>query len=244
LRSRIKGALIYPIVLMSVSVAILLLLVTFALPKIANIFSNFDKPPPAFSRVVFAVGLFFGAHVVLILGSLILGTTIFVLLYLRSDVFRRFLYLFFIKLPVVKDIVTRIAIQRFATTFSSLLASGLPILDSLEITASAVGNEEIRQAILRISREGISKGLTIGESFKRETAFPRTVTNLISISEKSGHIEDILQTLGNFYETEIDASLKALVSLLEPALLMGIGAIIAIIALSIIIPIYQLVGQF
>ena len=158
--------------------------------------------------------------------------------------FRKMLYRFFIHLPAVKTVVKKIAIQRFATTLAALLKSGLPILDALEITASAVGNDEVREALMRISREGISKGLTMGEAFKREPIFPRTVANLVSISEKSGHIEEILVTLANFYESEIDASLKTLISLLEPILLMGIGLIIAVIALSIIVPIYQLVGQF
>jgi len=244
LRSRIRGALVYPFILMGASIAILTLLISFALPKIAAIFTGGGFKPPVFSRVVFAVGLFFGDNILYIFGGgtiLIIGV---ILLYLRSTPFRKMLYRFFIHLPAVKTVVKKIAIQRFATTLAALLKSGLPILDALEITASAVGNDEVREALMRISREGISKGLTMGEAFKREPIFPRTVANLVSISEKSGHIEEILVTLANFYESEIDASLKTLISLLEPILLMGIGLIIAVIALSIIVPIYQLVGQF
>ena len=145
--------------------------------------------------------------------------------------------------PIVKTIIYRIALQRFATTLSSLLRSGMPILNALEITADSVGHVELRAAILRISREGITKGLTIGEAFKREPIFPRVVVNLIAISEKAGHMEGILDTLGEFYESEIDTSIKTLISFLEPALLLFIGFIVGIIALSIIIPVYQLVTQ-
>lgn len=244
LRNRIKGALVYPVLLMVASVLILILLVSFALPKIAGIFLTGGFQPPLFSRVVFAIGLFFGDNLWLILSIMISGGTTFWFFFSRNIIFRRVVTRFVRKLPVIREIIRRVGVQRFASTLSSLLKSGLPIVDSLEITADAVGNEEIKTALMRISREGISKGLTIGEAFKREEAFPKVVTNLIAISEKSGHVEEILDTLSHFYESEIDASLKTLVALLEPLLLLGIGVIIAVIALAIIVPIYQLVGQF
>jgi len=157
---------------------------------------------------------------------------------------RRIINRFFVKIPVIKDILKQLAFQRFASTLGSLLAAGLPILDSLEITADAVGYEELKDSLIRISREGIAKGLTIGDAFRRESIFPRVVANLVAISEKAGHIEDILGTLANFYEAEIETSIKIMISFLEPVMLMGIGAIIGTIALAIIVPVYQLVGQF
>ena len=120
----------------------------------------------------------------------------------------------------------------------------MPIIESLEITANAVGLQELKDSLLRVSREGLSKGLTIGEAFRKEPVFPKVVVNLISISEKAGHIEGVLSTLSEFYEAEIESAIKSLVSFLEPVLLLGIGLIIGIIALAIIVPIYQLVGQF
>ena len=157
---------------------------------------------------------------------------------------KRILYQFALKLPVIKTVLKQIALQRFAATLSSLLRAGLPILDSLEITAQTVGFGELKDSLMRISREGVAKGLTIGEAFRREAVFPRVVVNLMAISEKAGHIEDILSTLANFYGGEIEAAIKTMVSFLEPALLVGIGIIIGTIAISIIVPIYQLVGQF
>ena len=244
LRGKIKGALVYPLILMGASVFILIILVSFALPKLSEVFSSGNFDPPAFSRIVFAIGLFFGRWVWIILPAFLVGTTAFIVFLRQSVTFRTLVFHFFGKLPFIREVLKRIAIQRFASTLASLLKSGLPILDALEITANAVGNDEMRGALQRISREGITKGQTIGESFRREAAFPKVVTNLIAISEKSGHIDEILRTLADFYESEIDVSLKSLVSLLEPLLLMGIGVVIAVIALAIIVPIYQLVGQF
>ncbi len=244
MRNQIKSALIYPILLLSASVLILIFLVMFALPKIAAVFSQSGFTPPLFSRVVFAVGLFFGDYGGYVLGFLILFLILFIVFYKNALVFKRLVTSIVAEIPVVKDIVRKIALQRFAATLSSLIKAGIPLTDALEITAQAVGNVELREALLRISREGLAKGLTVGEAFKREPFFPKTVVNLIAISEKAGHIEEVLGTLAEFYVSEIDSSLKTLVSVLEPAMLLVIGFVIGLIALSIIIPIYQLTTQF
>ena len=243
LKAKIKGALIYPGILLSASVLILLLLVSFALPRLSAVFSGGGFDPPTFSRVVFAVGGFFGDHLVAILGGISLSVITFVVLFYSNLTFKKIITRFFRKLPVIRRVAHRVGIQRFASVLSSLMRAGLPIVEALEITADAVGHDEIRASLLRISREGLTKGVTIGDSFKRETAFPKVVTNLIAISEKSGHIEDVLETISRFYEGEIDESLKTLVTFIEPILLIGIGVIVAGIALAIIVPIYQLVGQ-
>ncbi|MBI2013594.1 MAG: type II secretion system F family protein [Candidatus Colwellbacteria bacterium] len=242
LRSKIRGAMVYPIVLLSLASIILLLLVAFALPRLAEVFLAGGVEPPLFSRIVFSIGIFMGDNIWWILSILaVLGT--------GSAVFfggtllgRSVLQHIGMRVPVINKVAYTVGIQRFATTFSSLLRSGMPILEAIETTADASGNAELKLALMRVSREGIAKGLTIGEAFQREPYFSRVVVNLIAVSEKAGHIEEILDTLADFYEREIDASIKTLLALLEPALLFFIGILVATIALAIIIPIYQLVG--
>jgi type IV pilus assembly protein PilC len=102
----------------------------------------------------------------------------------------------------------------------------------------------MKNSLQRIARQGVARGLTIGEAFRRESEFPLVVINLMAVSEKAGHLEEILLTLSTFYESEIDSSVKTLVSIIEPAMLVVIGGIVGIIAMSVIVPIYQLVGQF
>lgn len=244
LRNKIKAAITYPLILSIVSIFVLIFLISFALPKIAAVFSSGGFEPPAFSRIVFSFGLFVGDYVWLIIGLFIaclIGGWFFVFKTLTG---RKIFYRFITKLPAVGVVLKKIALQRFVSTLSALLSAGMPILNSLEITADAVGSEEIKNSLLRISREGVSKGMTIGEAFRREPVFPRMVVNLMAISEKAGHIENMLSTMSDFYESEIESSIKGLVSFLEPILLLVIGVVIAFIALSIIVPIYQLVGQF
>jgi len=103
---------------------------------------------------------------------------------------------------------------------------------------------ELEQALNRISREGIAKGLTVGEAFRKEPVFPKVVANLVAVSEKSGHLEEILKTLAGFYTGEIESSVKSLVAFIEPVMLFMIGIVIGTIALAIIVPVYQLTSSF
>ncbi|MBI3088743.1 MAG: type II secretion system F family protein [Candidatus Colwellbacteria bacterium] len=243
LRGKIKSALTYPLVLVGISFLVLYLMLTITLPKIAKTFLSGGTEIPTFSKIVFSVGLFLGKYTIIIGPAIILGSIGTWLFFSKTLAGRRALERILHKTPVIKDILFKLALQRFTSTMASLLRSGTLILEAIETTADAAGSTEVKAALLRISREGISKGLTVGEAFRKEPIFPRVVVNLIAISEKSGHMEEVLETLANFYSSESDSSLKTLVSLLEPALLVFIGIVVAVIALSIIVPVLQLVRQ-
>ena len=243
LRGRIQGALIYPIILMVMATIIVFGLVTFALPKIAESFSQTGANIPAFSKIVFMVGGFIGKYTIPIVIIFVLGGVGIWYFFGKTEIGKRLVTYAMDNLPVIKNVLHQIALQRFAATLASLLRSGMPIIESLEICAESVGSIGLRDALFRIARDSIPKGLTVGEAFRREPLFPRVVVNLIAISEKAGHLENILGTLAEFYEGEIDSSVTVLVSLLEPALLAGSGLVVGGIALAIIVPIYQMVGN-
>ncbi len=244
LESRIKSALSYPVILFGLSIMVLFFLVTFALPRISAVFETGGFNPPGFSRVVFGVGHFLNNNIGLILGGLIIlvvGGWFFV----RKTISGRNLIAGILnRTPVVRTVVHKIAIQRFASTLSSLMKAGIPILDALNITADAVVNPPIKNALLRVARDGVTRGISLGEAFSKESVFPPVVTNLVAISERAGHLDEVLKTLADFYDSEISSSVKTLVTFIEPALLLTIGFVIALIALSILVPIYQLVTQF
>lgn len=244
LQSKIKSALTYPVILFVASVIVMILLVSFSLPKIANVFLQGGVQPPTFSKVVFTVGLFIGNNLAIILSLLAfigIGGFFF---FTKTLVGKRLAYDIALRIPVIKKVIREIAIQRFASTLSSLLSSGIPIVNSLEITAESIGMPELKDALHRIAQEGISKGLTVGEAFKKEPVFPKAVSNLIAVSEKSGHLESILGTLADFYTGEIEAAVKSLVSFIEPVMLVLIGVIVGTIALAVIVPVYQLTSSF
>ena len=243
-RSTVRAAFVYPIILLVMATAIMIFLFTFALPKIANVFSEGGINPPAFSSIVFAFGLFIGNNI-LIIGLIALVVICGgILFFYKTETGRRTFDKIVTHTPVVNKIYRDLAIQRMASTMSALMKAGLPIMQTINITADTVGLREYKYALLRVANEGLAKGLTIGEAFRRETVFPKTITNLVAISEKAGHLDEVLGTLADFYEGNIDASIKGLTALLEPILLLAMGAMVAVIALAIIVPVYQLTTSF
>jgi len=244
IQSKVKSAMIYPIVLLCMATGILTFLVTFALPKVADVFTQSGIKPPWFSQIVFTVGLFLGANILIILPTFLVIIAVMVWAVLKTDTGKKMFDRTITNLPIIRTTYHELAIQRMASTMSSLMRAGLPIVQTITIAAETVGVGEYREALLRIANDGLSKGLTIGEAFRRETVFPKMVTNLVAISEKAGHLDEVLATLSDFYESNVDSNIKALVSLLEPAMLLVMGVMVAIIALAIIVPIYQLTTQF
>jgi type IV pilus assembly protein PilC len=244
LRSRIRAAMIYPIILFFVACGIILFLVAFAIPKLASVFLTGGIQPPVFSRVVFGIGLFIGSHLLPLFSVAIIGGGTVFWTVNKTRTGKRIFEQLIGNLPLIKNIQRDLAVQRMASTMSSLMKAGLPIIETITISADVVGSHDYKAALLRVANEGLEKGLTMGEAFRRETVFPSAFINLIAISEKAGHLEEVLATLADFYGTNVDASIKALVSLVEPLMLLGMGVVVATIALSIIIPIYQLTSQF
>jgi type IV pilus assembly protein PilC len=244
IQNKIKSALIYPIILVCIATAILTFLVTFALPKVAGVFSQSGITPPWFSQVVFTVGLFLGANILIILpGALVLiGAAVWAVT--KTEVGKKTFSRMLSSLPLIRNVYHELAVQRMASTMSSLMRAGLPIVQTINVAAETVGLDAYRTALLRVANEGLTKGLTIGEAFRREEVFPKMVSSLVAISEKAGHLDEVLDTLAQFYESNIDANIKTLVSLLEPFMLLLMGVMVAIIALSIIVPIYQLTTSF
>lgn len=243
LRQRIKAALIYPVLLICASVGIMIMLVTFAIPRISAMFMDSEMKVPLITRIIFGLSDFLAAHGIIVFGSLFVLIIALIIFFKLTKsgraMFGRLIY----KIPLISKILKKIAYQRFATTAGALMKAGLPIIDNLEITATTVGQEEMRQAILRIAHDGIVRGVTMGDAFRREEVFPQTIRTLIAIGEKAGHTEEILLNLAEFYESEIDSSVKSLVAMFEPLMLLFIGVIVGGIALAVIMPVYQFVGQ-
>lgn len=243
LKQKIKSALTYPILLIVASFAILFLLVTFAIPRVSSMFLESGIEISAITRAIFGVSSFFASYGVqiIIVFLLLIGGAFGFFRFSKSGrlLFNRLIY----RIPIVRDILKKTSYQSFATTFGSLMKAGLPILENLKITASAIPYDEMSEALNRIADDGLSKGLTLGDAFRREEVFPQAIRTLMIVGEQAGHTDEILITLADFYESEIDVSVKSVVSLVEPIMLLFIGIVIGGIALAVVLPVYQFVGQ-
>jgi type IV pilus assembly protein PilC len=244
LRNRVRSALVYPIILLFVASAILIFLTTYALPKVAGVFTQGGVTPPLFSQVVFTVGLFIGGNIFILVPLVLVIIAGVFLLVTKTTTGKRTFDQIVTNLPLIKNIYSDLAVQRMASTMSALMKAGLPIVQTITVASETVGVASYKNALLWVANEGLSKGLTLGEAFRRQPVFPKMVSNLVAISEKAGHLEEVLGTLSDFYASNVDANIKTLVSLLEPLMLLIMGVMVGVIALSIIVPIYQLTTSF
>lgn len=244
LRKKVRAAMIYPVILLLIALSIFTFLAVFALPRIAKVFLESGIQPPPFSQIVFTIGLFFGAHAFTIISVFVILFAVGFWFFFKTTVGKGMAAQFLSRVPIIRGLYRDLAIQRFASTFSALMKAGMPIVQTTNITADVVGSEKFRVSLHRIADEGLSRGLTVGEAFKRETVFPSVISNLIAVSEKAGHLEEVLDTVADFYAGNVDANIKGLVAFLEPILLLFMGVLVGAIALAIIIPIYQLTSQF
>lgn len=239
---RTLSIMIYPAILLIASVILVTFLLTFVVPKIANAFLQVGVPLPFLTRVFIGMSNIMTSSPIIAIGF---PLSMFALMYLAvgTQFGHRFFGEIFWKIPLTRKLVKKLTLARFSRTLGTLLQSGLTMLESLEITANAIGNIRYRRSLLRLMND-IKKGLPLTETFRQAPElYPHMLTSMMAVGEKAGNLEDMLITVGDFYEEDADRVLKNLVTLLEPLLLLLMGLIVGSIALSILLPIYQLVGS-
>lgn len=240
LRRKIKGAMTYPAVLLIVASASVALMLTFVIPQFANLFTDLGGTLPAPTRLVMAMsdGLrHYFLAVVLVIVGLFAGYNWFYKTpkgALAIDNIK-------LKLPVVGDMLRKSAISRFSQTLSTLLSSGISILDALSITARTAGNTVIERGIM-VTIEKITGGQTIAEPLSETGLFPPMVIHMISVGEKTGDISSMLSKIAQFYEEEVDAAVDALTSVLEPIMIVVLGAVIGGLLVAMYLPMFDLIG--
>ncbi|MEK7635935.1 MAG: type II secretion system F family protein [Patescibacteria group bacterium] len=243
MKKRVQSAMIYPAILLSASLLIVVLLLTFIMPRLTKALLQAKVSLPWITRFLIGLSQVFSSNPIATLSVFIL-LIISIFFFVKSKFGRKVIVGILEKLPVSGNLIKKLALVRFSRTFRNLLASGLSAFESLDITAKTIGIQSYEKTLLNI-REEIKKGSTISNSFKeKKEFFPQLVISIIAVGEKTGTLEKSLATITDYYDEEADRILKNIVSLIEPALLIVMGVVIAGIALSILLPIYQLVSSF
>lgn len=242
LRSRIKGALMYPSVVVIAMMGIGILMMTMVVPKIAEVFEELGSDLPLTTRIIITTSDILSKYWIIILPSFI------PLLYL----FKKFLSTkngkhvsswVFLKMPTIKSITQKINSARFARTLSSLLGGGVPILDSLTITKDTLGNYYYQKSIDKI-HEDVKAGKTLYESISRfENIYPGLIVQMIEVGEETGELGHILNRIADFYEEEVNNATRNLSSIIEPILMLIIGSAVGFFAVSMIQPMYSVMGN-
>ena len=242
LKRKLKSALTYPIILIVVSISVIGLLLTFAIPRIASIFEGMDQEPPLFTRIVLTLSSFLNTYGLYILLITIVTLIFLWFFYKKTVTGKKFFGNLITNLPFFKRIIIRLDVQRFTQNFSAMLEAGIPVTQALEVSTQTLSSSKIKFALERVLFK-IKSGKTISDAFLEEKdVFPSVLVSLISIGEKTGHLSQSLSELSDFYAKELDATIKSLMSLVEPVILLMIGGIVALIALGVIVPMYQMVS--
>ena len=240
LRRKVKSALTYPIVVLVLAILAASFMLIFIVPIFAQMFEDLGGTLPLPTRIAMGLSdVMTSIWGVLVYAGMI-GGVIFFLRWRKTENGRKAVDPAMLKIPArIGDIVQKVALARFARTLGTLSAAGVPILQSLEITATSSGNYVIEKALLK-SREAIREGLPIYQPLESEWVFPPMVTRMIAVGEETGDIDGMLAKIAQFYESEVDAAVKALTSIIEPLMIVVVGAIVGGIIVAMYLPMFQI----
>jgi len=240
-RKKVLAALTYPAILISLSIVLVVVLLTYVLPNFQDFFSDFGADLPFITRAVMAASQLIRNWWFIWLGVLVGGITLLTV-WRRTPTGQRALEALVYQLPVVGSIARKFVVTRFARTLGTLVSGGIPMVTGLEIVSRAIGTPIYGQAIARVAGE-IRDGAALWSSLEETGLFPDMLIELVKVGESSGTVAEMLDHVGNFTDEEIEHELQTLVSLVEPALLVGMAVVVGLLLFSIYYPLLQVVGN-
>lgn len=238
LKNKIVGAMTYPVIMMCIGTFIVSGLLVFVIPRITEIFSDMERALPLITRIVLGLSHLLIEKWYIILGLLFL-TVYFIRKTLSTEKGRLRFDPLFLKLPIFGKLLRMISVSRFASTLSTLLQGGVPLLTAMDIVKNVVDNRVIRNVLIQ-ARENISEGQSLAAPLRESGEFPAMVTHMISIGEKTGELESMLNTISDAYNNEVDTTVNALTQILEPLMIVIMGVAVGIIVMAILLPILDL----
>lgn len=243
IRRRIKSALTYPVAMFAISIILLIVMLIFVVPTFERMFSEIGATMPALTRFVMALSRFLTGWGGLIVLVILVGGFVVFGRWIRTPAGRKFMDSLKLRLPVFGPLAHKISISRFSRTLGTLVASGVPILQALDITSKTVGNVLVADAVNAV-RAGVKEGESIARPLSQSDLFPPMVTQMLAIGEETGALDTMLNKVSDFYDSEVAATVEALTSLLEPLLIVFLGIVVGTIVLSLYMPIFSLISQF
>ncbi len=238
IQSKIKGAMMYPAVIILVATGVISAILIFVIPKFVELFANMKQELPALTQMVVKASHFFVTNWYLIFGALFLAYYGFKE-WKQTEDGRKLWDKFVIRTPIMGDLAQKGAIARFTRTLATLLSSGVGIMEAIEICSKVVGNVVIEEALMR-ARDAISEGKSITVPLQKEKYMPQMVVQMMSVGEQTGNLDQMLNKIADFYEDEVDVAVGALTAIMEPLLMVGLGGIIAVLVLAMYLPIFNM----
>ncbi len=239
LRRKVKGALIYPSTIVTVAIAVVIFLLVFVIPTFVKLFEGAGVELPLPTRIVMELSRLVQTYLLTGLGLLIAGIVGIRFSY-RTEKGRKATDALLLRIPVFGALLRKVAVAKFTRTLGTLIASGVPILDGLDITGKTAGNKVVEEAIMK-TRGSIAEGKTIADPLKASGVFPPMVVQMISVGEQSGALDSMLEKIADFYDAEVDQAVANITALIEPILMVFLGVVVGGMIVAMYLPIFKLV---
>jgi type IV pilus assembly protein PilC len=238
----VKSALVYPVAVLLVAGGVITLLLWKVVPIFATLFLGLGVDLPLPTRIVIGLSNFIGSIFGLLILVFFVGVVVAIKLWYATANGRYILDGVLLKMPLVGLLLRKICVARFTRTLGTLISSGVPILEGLDITARTAGNAVIEKALLQV-RKSVEQGKNLADPLKETEVFPGMVTQMIGVGEQTGAMDAMLQKIADFYEEEVDAAVKDLLAALEPAMIVFLGVVVGGIVISMYLPLFSLIGK-
>jgi len=242
LQRAVKSALVYPIGVLTIAAGVIILLLWKVVPVFATLFAGLGVDLPLATRIVIGLSHFVGSFFGLLIFVAIIGFVVGLKVWYGTKQGRMAIDTIILKLPILGILMRKIAVARFTRTLGTLISSGVPILEGLDITAKTSGNAVIEKALNQV-RKSLEEGKSLTEPLKESEVFPGMVTQMIAVGEQTGAMDAMLQKIADFYEEEVDAAVKDLLTALEPIMIVFLGLVVGGVVISMYLPLFSLIGK-
>jgi type IV pilus assembly protein PilC len=241
LKGQVKGAMVYPVAVLCIAGLVIAVILWKVIPTFASMFAGLGAELPLPTRIVIFMSDWFIRLLPFIIIGIVLGVVLFRRYYATYGG-RRVVDRMVLKLPILGIIMQKISVARFCRTLATLISSGVPILDGLEITARTAGNAIIEDAIMAV-RKAVESGLTVAQPLKESGVFPPMVVQMIGVGEQTGALDNMLGKIADFYEEEVDQAVANLLTLMEPVMILFLGVTVGGIVISMYLPLFDLISK-
>jgi type IV pilus assembly protein PilC len=242
LKRAVKSAMIYPVSVLSIAAAVIILLLWKVVPIFVTLFNGLDVDLPLPTRIVIGLSNFVGSIYGVMLLSFFVAAGVAIKFWYGTPQGRLAIDGFLLKVPVVGLVLRKIAVARFTRTLGTLISSGVPILEGLDITARTAGNAVVEKAISQ-TRKAVEAGRSLVDPLKETDVFPGMVTQMIGVGEQTGAMDAMLQKIADFYEDEVDAAIKDMLTAIEPIMIVFLGVVVGGVVISMYLPLFSLINK-
>ncbi len=237
---QVKSAMMYPAIVMVVAAGVISILLLKVVPSFEDMFADFGSALPAPTQLVIDISKWLQANWWIVLGIGFGVVTVIQRVY-KTEPGRLAIDTFMLKLPVIGDVIQKVAVARFCRTLGTMISSGVPILEALSICGRTAGNKVVENAIIKVAAS-ISEGRTIAEPLAESGAFPSMVCQMISVGEATGALDNMLTKIADFYDDEVDTAVEGLTSMMEPAIMAFLGVVVGGLVIAMYLPIFEMAG--